>query len=99
LNLDSLPANIPVIVGLSGNDEVLNSPVVSKYIDIINRKRENDKLVFHSFWRVPRNFGLKQVSVIKSIIVSHKHKLDKIEINLWSNVDLSDNPYFQEISK
>ena len=44
LNLDSLPANIPVIVGLSGNDEVLNSPVVSKYIDIINRKRENDKL-------------------------------------------------------
>lgn len=44
LDLHSLPSNVPVIVGLSGNDEVLNSPVVSKYIDIVNRKRENDKL-------------------------------------------------------
>jgi len=61
--------------------------------------REDDSLIFHSFWRVPREFGLKQVSVIKSIIVTHKHKLNKVEINLWSNVDLSDNQYFQEISK
>jgi hypothetical protein len=62
-------------------------------------RRDDDLLVFHSFWRVPKEFGLKQVSVIKSIIVSHKNKLDKIEINLWSNIDLSDNPYFQEVSK
>ena len=61
-------------------------------------KRDDDKLVFHSFWRVPREFGLKQVSVIKSIIVAHKHKLDKVEINLWSNVDLSNNIYFRVVS-
>ena len=62
-------------------------------------KKEIDKLVFHSFWRVPKDFGLKQASAIKSIIVAHKHKLDKVEINLWSNIDLSNNSYFQEISK
>jgi hypothetical protein len=54
---------------------------------------------FHLFWRVPMEFGLKQASVIKSIIVSHKNKLDLITINLWSNVDLSENKFFKEISK
>jgi hypothetical protein len=57
----------------------------------------NTKLVFHCFWRVPKDFGRKQVAVLKSIIVNHVN-LD-IEINLWSNVDLSDNLYFQEVSK
>lgn len=58
---------------------------------------EDNNLVFHCFWRVPKEFGLKQVSVIKSIIVNHKHKLDKVEINLWSNVDLSTNEYIKEV--
>jgi len=62
-------------------------------------KKDEEFLVFHSFWRVPREFGTQQMSSIKSIIVSHKHKLDKVKINLWCNVDLSNNPYFQEISK
>jgi hypothetical protein len=69
-----------------------------EYAKTLNN-RDNDLLIFHCFWRVPKEFGFKQVSVIKSIIVNHKNKLDKIEINLWSNVDLSDNPYFKEISK
>jgi hypothetical protein len=62
-------------------------------------KKDDNNLIFHSFWRVPREFGLKQMSSIKSIIVAHKDKLENIEIYLWSNVDLSDNHYFQEISK
>ena len=57
----------------------------------------NEHMSFHLFWRVPNEFGFKQVSVIKSIIVTHKHKLDLITINLWSNVDLTDNKFFQEI--
>jgi len=56
----------------------LNSLEYAKNLE----KKENDKLIFHSFWRVPKEFGLKQVSVIKSIIVAHKDKLDKVEINL-----------------
>jgi hypothetical protein len=47
---------------------------------------------------VPRDFGRKQVAVIKSIITSHKDNLDKIEINLWSNIDLTENQYFKEVS-
>lgn len=58
----------------------------------------NENLIFHLFWRVPKDFGFKQCSVIKSIIASHIHKLNKIEINLWSNVNLSNNKFFQEIS-
>ena len=54
---------------------------------------------FHLFWRVPGEFGFKQAAAIKSIIVSHKNKLDLITINLWSNVDLRVNEYFKEISR
>ena len=57
----------------------------------------NTKMVFHCIWRVPRDFGRKQLAVLKSIIVNH---IDKdIEINLWSNVDLSKNNFFKEVSE
>lgn len=54
---------------------------------------------FHCFWRVPRDFERKQLAVLKSIIVAHKDNLDSLEINLWSNVDLSENPHFKTVSK
>jgi len=54
------------------------------------------RLVFHLFWRVPRDFGRKQAVAIKSIVVAHLGR--DIEINLWSNVELSENPHFIEIS-
>jgi hypothetical protein len=60
-----------------------------------NLAKNNEKLIFHCFWRVPKEFGRKQVTVLKSIIVTQKN----VEINLWSNVDLSNNEYFQEVSK
>lgn len=60
-----------------------------------NMNPTNEKLIFHCLWRVPKNFGRKQLEVLKSIIVNHK----EVEINLWSNVDLSDNPYFMQVSK
>lgn len=56
----------------------------------------NTKLVFHCYWRVPKDFGRKQVAVLKSIIVNHANS--DVEINLWSNVDLSNNIYFKEVA-
>jgi hypothetical protein len=61
--------------------------------------KNNEKLIFHCFWRVPREFTRKQLAVIKSIIVSHLHKLDYVEINLWSNVDLSEHSLLQDLKK
>lgn len=55
---------------------------------------ENKEIKFHCFWRVPKEFGRKQLAVLKSIIINHK---DGVEINLWSNVDLSNNQYIQEV--
>lgn len=55
----------------------------------------DEKIIFHCFWRVPKNFERKQLAVLKSIIVNNKN----FEINLWSNVDLSDNIFFKEVSK
>ena len=60
---------------------------------------KNKKIIFHCFWRVPREFDRKQLAVLKSIITSHIDELENIEINLWSNVDLSENIYFKEVSK
>ena len=52
---------------------------------------DDGPLVFHCFWRVPREFGEKQAGVLKSIVASHHTHV--FEINLWSNVDLSDSSY------
>lgn len=58
---------------------------------------KNNNLIFHCFWRVPRDFSRKQLAVLKSIIVNHKNDLNNLEINLWSNVDLSKNIHIQEV--
>lgn len=55
----------------------------------------NKKLQFNCFWRVPKNFGRKQLAVIKSIIVNHN--IQDIDINLYSNIDLSNNEYLKEV--
>jgi hypothetical protein len=69
--------------------DYLNSLEFSKTLP-----KNNTKMVFHCFWRVPREFGRKQLAVLKSIIVNHTHG---VEINLWSNVDLSTNEYIKEV--
>lgn len=82
---------------LYASDKVnyLRSLEVAKSLPIVS----NEKMVFHCFWRVPGEFEKKQLAVLKSIIVSHLDELDNIEINLWSNVDLTTNPYFMEVSE
>lgn len=51
----------------------------------------NEETTFHFYWRVPREFGRKQALPVKSAITTQD--LSKTKIVLWSNVDLSDNPY------
>lgn len=50
---------------------------------------------FHFYWRVPRDFGRKQVLPIKSAIVSQNRS--KTRFILWSNVDLSNNEYVRPL--
>jgi hypothetical protein len=86
------------------NNMDLYSPSEDDYINSLNYAKnlkcsDNNKLVFHCFWRVPQDFGRKQLAVLKSIIVNHKDILDTVEINLWSNVDLTENLFLKEIKK
>jgi hypothetical protein len=54
-----------------------------------------EKTNFHFCWRVPGEFGRKQVLAIKSAIVTQN--LENVNIILWSNVDLSRNEFIQPI--
>ena len=51
--------------------------------------------LFHFYWRVPKEFSRKQVLPIKSSIVSQN--LKTIKFILWSNIDLTDNPYIKPL--
>jgi hypothetical protein len=62
---------------------------------ILSNNDSNKKIIFHCIWRVPREFGRKQAAVLKSIIVHHFH--NEFEINLWSNIDLSNNEFLKDI--
>ena len=62
---------------------------------IINSDKK-EKTNIHYYWRVPREFGHKQQSAIMSSIVNHD--LNKVKIILWSNIDLTSNTYFKQIS-
>jgi len=46
---------------------------------------------------VPRDFGRKQKTVLVSIIVNHFNR--DFELNLWSNVDLSNNILLKDIKQ
>ncbi len=60
----------------------------------------NSKMVIHFYWRVPLEFGRKQLLAVKSAIVAN-YELNKenTEITLWSNVDLSENEYLAPLKK
>jgi hypothetical protein len=54
-----------------------------------------EETIFHFYWRVPKEFGRKQALPVKSAVVTQD--LSKTKIVLWSNVDLSDNPYVKPL--
>ena len=89
------------MIKLINNDSSLYKPDINNWKKSLEyaktMKDVNNELIFHCLWRVPKDFGRKQLGVLKSIIANHINK--DIEINLWSNVDLSENTYFKEVSK
>jgi hypothetical protein len=90
------------MIKLIDNNSDLYRPDKNNYLKSLEyakslTKKTDNPLVFHCFWRVPREFGKKQLTVLKSIIVNHD--CSNIEINLWSNIDLSENEYFKQVSK
>lgn len=64
--------------------------------NITNDDFVDSRVNIHYYWRVPREFGHKQQSAIMSSIVNHD--LNKVKIILWSNIDLTSNTYFKQIS-
>ena len=56
-----------------------------------------EKTNFHFCWRVPGEFGRKQVLALKSCITTQN--LANVNIILWSNVDLSRNDWIQPIER
>jgi hypothetical protein len=87
------------MIKLIDNNNSLYKPEKAFYLSSLDFAKKlpeskNKKIIFHCFWRVPKEFGRKQLAVLKSIIVNHG---PDIEINLWSNVDLSTNPNLKEI--
>jgi len=53
----------------------------------------NEVTNFHYYWRVPKEFGPKQATAIKSCIATQDLLNDKVVINVWSNVDLSNSEH------
>ena len=56
-----------------------------------------EKTNFHFCWRVPLEFGRKQVLALKSCITTQN--LENVNIIMWSNVDLSHNEWIQPIAR
>jgi len=57
--------------------------------------KSSEEVPFHFYWRVPREFSRKQVLPLKSTIVTQTSRPRRII--LWSNVDLSENPYVRPL--
>lgn len=75
------------------NKKYLNSLEYAKKLKPI---KTDEKMNFHLYWRVPRTFERKQLLPIKSIIANHeKINSNNYTLNLWSNIDLSNNEYLK----
>ena len=71
-----------------------------EYAESLKPYRTKEKMVFNLYWRVPKEFGRKQLLPIKSIIANHEeYNSDNYTINLWSNVDLSNHELLKPYSK
>ncbi len=86
---------------INDNEDLYKPDIISykkslEFAKTLNNK-SNNKLIFHCFWRVPKEFGRKHLAVLKSIIVNHSNNINNLEINVWSNVDLKDNSFIQEV--
>lgn len=82
--------------------EEKNPELYSKPIDIClgylknlscEKNKLTEKVKFHTYWFVGKDFGRKQTLVIKSYLASQD--LNNTEFILWSNKDLSNNEFLK----
>lgn len=73
-------------------ERVFRSLEYAKSLPIPDWKEET---IFHFYWRVPKEFGRKQVLPVKSAVATQD--LSRTKIILWSNVDLRDNPHVKPL--
>jgi hypothetical protein len=87
------------MVNIKDNYELYDDYNLSlQYAKNLIPSKVDSKMVIHFYWRVPLEFGRKQVLPIKSALVNNYDlNRDNLEINLWSNIDLSDNSYLSPI--
>ena len=87
-------------ISIKNNKKIFSPYFVQDSLDFANQIIDEnfiEKVNIHYYWRVPKEFSYKQQTAIMSAIVNHD--LNKVKINLWSNVDLSSNIYFKKIEK
>lgn len=61
--------------------------------------RTGDKMKFHLYCRVPCEVNDKHLTCLKSIVAAHEDlNSDNYEINLWSNVDLTNNEILKPVA-
>ena len=89
------------MVNINDNYELFDDLNKSlEYANNIKPFKVDNKIVINFFWRVPLEFGRKQVlPVISAIVNNYDLNKDNLEINLWSNIDLSDNEYLKDIKR
>ncbi len=89
------------MININDNYELYSNNIESlRYAGELEPIKLDTKMIIHYYWRVPLDFGRKQAAVLKSAIVNnYLLNGDNLEINLWSNVDLSNNIYLQDIKR
>jgi len=76
----------------------LYSYPIDDCIEYINKIPEvkyegNEKIKFHAYWFIGKEFGRKQTLLLKSYLATQN--LEKTEFILWCNVDITDNDFLR----
>jgi hypothetical protein len=82
----------PDLYSLSNDQAVRRSLDFAKHL---SPSKGTEQVIFHYYWRVPREFSRKQVLPLKSAIVTQHSRPSRII--LWSNVELTDNPFIKPL--
>ena len=66
-----------------------------EFLKTINSSEIKDNVNFHMYWKNVRQFERKQILPIKSFLTTQN--LEKTNLTLWSNVDLTNNEYLRPV--
>ncbi len=84
--------NYPDLYAFKPRKNIKKSLAVAK---ALKNEKISEEIIIHFYWRVPKEFGRKQILPIISTIVTQTQLKPKIW--LWSNVDLKTNEYIKPL--